>query len=97
MVCLINCSLFLLFFDAGSKYIVIVAVSSNSAGFIAGRAVAGLCGAGVIGGTYTILALIVLPERIPVFYGLNGVIFAAASVSGHLVGGAFTSDVTWRW
>ncbi|EED11989.1 efflux pump antibiotic resistance protein, putative [Talaromyces stipitatus ATCC 10500] len=73
------------------------AVSSNSAGFIAGRAVAGIGGAGVIGGTYNILALIVPPERIPIFYGLNGVIFAVASVSGPLVGGAFTSDVTWRW
>ena len=31
------------------------------------------------------------------FYGLTGIIFTLASVAGPLIGGAFTSDVTWRW
>jgi MFS transporter, DHA2 family, glioxin efflux transporter len=72
-------------------------VSTNSTGFIAGRAVAGMGGAGVISGTYIILAYIVAPDKIPVFYGLNGIIFTVSSVAGPLIGGAFTNDVTWRW
>jgi len=73
------------------------AVSNNSGGFIAGRAVAGAGGAGLVGGTYVILAHIVAPEKVPLFYGLTGIIFAIASVAGPLIGGAFTSEVTWRW
>ncbi|KAF9884655.1 hypothetical protein FE257_001408 [Aspergillus nanangensis] len=72
-------------------------VSTNSTGFIVGRAIAGLGGAGVIGGTYVILAYLVSPDKIPIFYGLNGIIFTLASVVGPLVGGAFTSNVAWRW
>lgn len=75
----------------------VLAVSKNSAGFIVGRAIAGAGGAGLIGGTYIILAHVVAPEKVPIFYGLTGIIFAVASVVGPLIGGAFTSDVTWRW
>lgn len=72
-------------------------MSKNSVGFIAGRAVTGAGGAGIISGTYTIIAHLVAPENMPIFYGLTGIVFTVASVVGPLIGGAFTSDVTWRW
>ena len=78
-------------------YIACLAVSQNSATFIAGRAIAGAGGAGVLNGTYIIIAGLVPPEKAPFYIGLTGIIFTLASVAGPLLGGAFTSYVTWRW
>lgn len=36
-------------------------------------------------------------EKRPVLQGLFGAIFGVAAIVGPLVGGAFTSHVTWRW
>ncbi|GES58769.1 putative efflux pump antibiotic resistance protein [Aspergillus terreus] len=69
----------ILIFELG---VLACAVSRNSPEFVAGRAVAGLGGAGVIGRTYVILAHLVALEKIPIFYGLNGIIFTLASVAG---------------
>lgn len=37
-----------------------------------------------------------LPKR-PQYQGLFGAVYGISSVIGPLVGGAFTSNVTWRW
>ncbi|TDZ29181.1 Efflux pump roqT [Colletotrichum spinosum] len=53
--------------------------------------------AGILAGTFTIIAVIVpLPKR-PAYTGLVGAVYAIASVVGPLLGGAFTDKVTWRW
>ncbi|KAH6607730.1 efflux pump antibiotic resistance [Trichoderma cornu-damae] len=62
-----------------------------------GRAIAGLGSAGITTGSLlTTIPLIPLEKR-PVFQSVFGLIFGVASISGPLMGGAFTERATWRW
>jgi MFS family permease len=45
----------------------------------------------------TILVYAVPLHKRPLYQGLFGAIFGVASVVGPLLGGAFTTNVTWRW
>ncbi|KAI9695776.1 MAG: hypothetical protein M1820_008448 [Bogoriella megaspora] len=81
-------------FEVGS---LICAVAQNSTTLIVGRAIAGVGGAGIASGAYTIIALSVPPSRQPAFTGILGATFSIASVVGPLLGGVFTTNVTWRW
>ena len=49
--------------------------------------------AGVI---VTIVYAVPLHKR-PAYQGLFGAVFGVSSVIGPLIGGAFTTNVTWRW
>jgi MFS family permease len=44
----------------------------------------------------TIVNTVPLPKR-PMYQGLFGAVFGISSIIGPLLGGAFTSNVTWRW
>ncbi|KAE8369130.1 major facilitator superfamily domain-containing protein [Aspergillus caelatus] len=81
-------------FEIGSA---ICGATPNSGAFIAGRAIAGLASAGVFSGCMLIIIPMIPLHKRPMFQGMFGGVFGVSSVMGPLVGGAFTSSVTWRW
>ncbi|KAJ4400533.1 MFS sugar transporter [Neurospora sp. IMI 360204] len=81
-------------FELGS---LICGVANTSTTLIIGRAIAGIGSAGIFSGALIILAYAVPLERRPLYTGFIGSMYGIASVSGPLLGGAFTDQVTWRW
>ena len=81
-------------FELGS---LICGVANNSVTLIVGRAVAGVGSAAIFSGALIILAYSVPLEKRPLYSGMIGSMYGIASVSGPLLGGAFTDKVTWRW
>ncbi|KIW12121.1 hypothetical protein PV08_09395 [Exophiala spinifera] len=81
-------------FEIGS---LICAVANDSTTLIVGRAIAGMGGAGIASGSYTIIAFSAPPKQRPAFTGVMGATFGVASVIGPLLGGVFTDNLTWRW
>jgi MFS transporter, DHA2 family, glioxin efflux transporter len=71
-------------FEVGS---LICAVAQNSTTLIVGRAIAGVGGAGIAAGAYTIIALAAPPGKAAAFTGILGAVYAVASVVGPLLGG----------
>ncbi|KAF2101411.1 MFS general substrate transporter [Rhizodiscina lignyota] len=84
----------ILLFEIGSA---ICGAAPNSIAFIIGRAIAGLGAGGVQSGIITIIVYAVPLEKRPMYQGLFGAVYGISSVLGPLVGGAFTTNVTWRW
>ena len=84
----------IIIFEIGSA---ICGAAPNSAVFIFGRAVAGLGTAGMFSGIIVIIVYAVPLYKRPQYMGIFGSVFGLASVAGPLLGGVFTTKVSWRW
>lgn len=84
----------ILLFEVGSA---ICGAASSSVAFIWGRSIAGFGCSGIFSGGVVVMVHTIPLAKRPLFQGLFGAIFGIASVVGPLIGGAFTTHVTWRW
>ncbi|KAH8599546.1 major facilitator superfamily protein [Bisporella sp. PMI_857] len=73
----------------------ICAVAPNSTAFIVGRAISKCCWN--FNGCVMIMVSSIPLHKRPMYQGVFGAVFGVASVAGPLVGGAFTTNITWRW
>ncbi|SPQ26247.1 bf726dd5-ee06-4dcb-8b9c-0a47d6d35c53 [Thermothielavioides terrestris] len=81
-------------FEAASA---ICGAAPNSVAFIIGRAICGVGAAGLFAGTIVSIVHVVPLRQRPKIQGMFGALFGLASIVGPMIGGAFTSHVTWRW
>lgn len=81
-------------FEIGSA---VCGAAPTSVAFIIGRAIAGIGAAGIFSGVIIIIVYAVPLHKRPLYQGMFGAVFGLASVIGPLLGGAFTTKVTWRW
>lgn len=76
---------------------IVAALAQDMATLLAGRVVQGSGGGGIY-----VLSEIVITDLVPLrfrgnYFSTIAAMWAVGSVSGPLVGGAFSEDVTWRW
>jgi EmrB/QacA subfamily drug resistance transporter len=72
-------------------------LSQNMAELIAFRAIQGLGGGGLMALAMAIVGDLVAPRERGRYQGYFGAVFALASVSGPLLGGYLTDQLSWRW
>ncbi|KAH7360648.1 major facilitator superfamily domain-containing protein [Rhexocercosporidium sp. MPI-PUGE-AT-0058] len=81
-------------FELGS---LICGVAPSSAVFIVGRAVAGVGTSGIFSGGVVLTVYLVPLRRRPSYMGVMGGIMIISAIVGPLLGGAFTTKLSWRW
>jgi len=81
-------------FIAGS---VVGGLADNMTWLIAGRAIQGLGGGGLMILSQAIIADVVPARERGKYMGIMGGVFALSSVAGPLLGGWFTEGIGWRW
>jgi len=81
-------------FELGS---LICGVAQNSVTVIVGRAISGIGCAGVFSGSMQLIVTSVPLRKRTIYMGFMGAIFGISSVVGPLLGGALTTNATWRW
>jgi MFS family permease len=85
---------FLAIFEFGS---LLCATAVNSPMLIIGRAIAGVGGAGVSTGAFSIVAASLPLQKRGAFIGILHSTFGFATILGPLIGGALTDHASWRW
>ncbi|KAJ9215410.1 hypothetical protein DTO166G4_3064 [Paecilomyces variotii] len=76
---------------------VICGSATSSKMLIAGRAIQGIGGPGLLNGAFTTIAAAAPKDKKPMLVGAGMGISTLGSVVGPLIGGAFTQHVSWRW
>ncbi|RHZ59798.1 dynein heavy chain [Aspergillus thermomutatus] len=76
---------------------ILAAAAPNSAALIVGRALQGWGCSGTLGGSVLMISYVAEPKKRPMLIGMWMSVFMFSTIIGPLLGGAFTSEVTWRW
>ncbi|KAJ5205193.1 hypothetical protein N7472_001641 [Penicillium cf. griseofulvum] len=76
---------------------IVAASAQNSISVIIGRAIQGLGAAGTLGGSVLLISVVAEPKKRPVLIGSWMGVFMVSTILGPVLGGVFTSEVSWRW